>query len=218
LALDTNSLTQNDNARIRWWMVAIFAAVLPALLVPAVWLVGNQGMLAMLTIFFVSALAALAVALTALGRQALPALGFRPAGWRPIVLGSIGAVVVSVAVTQFGLEPEGVKQAMELARDPGSFAASLAVMAILAPVAEETVFRGLLYGWVAGRWGSIAAWLVSSLLFAAAHVEPAHAILVLPLGLWFGWLRRRTGSLWPSLVAHMANNGLAVVAAALLGS
>ena len=38
----------------------------------------------------------------------------------------------------------------------------------------------------------------------------------MPLGLWFGWLRQRTDSLWPSLVAHMANNGLAVVAAALI--
>ena len=52
--------------------------------------------------------------------------------------------------------------------------------------------------------------------FAAAHIEPAHALLVLPLGLWFGWLRQRTDSLWPSLVAHIVNNGLAVVAAALI--
>ena len=89
-------------------------------------------------------------------------------------------------------------------------------MAGLAPLVEELVFRGLLYGWLAGRWGTTVAWLVSSLAFAAAHIEPAHAILVLPLGLWFGWLRRRTGSLWPSLVAHMANNGLAVAAAAYL--
>jgi hypothetical protein len=57
---------------------------------------------------------------------------------------------------------------------------------------------------------------VSSLAFAAAHAEPAHIILVLPLGLWFGWLRRRTYSLWPSLAAHVFNNGLAVVAAAFL--
>jgi uncharacterized protein len=217
LALGDNSLIQNDNARIRWWMIAIFLAVLPFLLVPAVWLLGDHGMLAMLTIFFMSGLMALAVAVTPLGWQALPALGFRPAGWRPIVLGSIGALIVSVAVTQFGLEPQGVKEAMKVARDPARFAASLAVMAILAPVVEETVFRGLLYGWLAGRWGSLAGWLVSSLLFAAAHVEPAHVILVLPLGLWFGWLRRRSDSLWPSLVAHMANNGLAVVVAGLLG-
>ena len=89
-------------------------------------------------------------------------------------------------------------------------------MAVLAPIVEETVFRGLLYGWVAGRWGTIAAWIVSSVLFAAAHYEPAHVILVLPLGLWFGWLRRRTDSLWPSLVAHMVNNGFAVLASVLL--
>ena len=90
------------------------------------------------------------------------------------------------------------------------------MIAGLAPLVEELVFRGLLYGWVAGRWGTVAAWIVSSLAFAAAHVEPAHIILVLPLALWFGWLRRRTDSLLPSLVAHMVNNGFAVAAAALL--
>ena len=74
----------------------------------------------------------------------------------------------------------------------------------------------LLYGWLAGRWGSGMAFIGSSLAFAAAHVELTHVILVLPLGLVFGWLRWRSGSLWPSLVAHMANNGLAVVAAAYL--
>jgi membrane protease YdiL (CAAX protease family) len=57
---------------------------------------------------------------------------------------------------------------------------------------------------------------VSSLAFAAAHTEPAHIILVLPLGLLFGWLRQRTDSLLPSLVAHIANNSLALVAAAYL--
>jgi membrane protease YdiL (CAAX protease family) len=118
-------------------------------------------------------------------------------------------------VSQFG-EPEGVKQAMDVARTPELFVASLAVMALLAPLVEEAVFRGLLYGWLAGRWGTTAAWLVSSVVFAAAHVELAHVLLVLPLGLWFGWLRQRTDSLWPSLMAHVVNNGLAVVAAALI--
>jgi len=89
---------------------------------------------------------------------------------------------------------------------------SLLVMAVLAPLAEELVFRGLLYGWLDGRWGATVAWAVSSLLFAAAHAEPAHVVLVLPLGLWFGFLRWRSGSLWPSLVAHIVNNGMAVVA------
>ena len=124
-------------------------------------------------------------------------------------------LALSIAVSQFGLEPQGMKEAMEVVREPGMLAPSLFVIAGLAPLVEELVFRGLLYGWVAGRWGTAAAWIVSSLAFAAAHVEPAHIILVLPLGLWFGWLRRRTDSLLPSLVAHMVNNGFAVAAAAL---
>jgi uncharacterized protein len=214
LAFDTNPLINKEVPVIRWWMVGIFLATLPALLAPAVWLVGDSGMLPMLAIFFTSSLVALALATAPLGRQALPALGFRPAGYWPVLLGSVAALVVSVTVTQFGIDPQGVREAIKIAREPAQFAASFAIMAILAPLVEEVVFRGLLYGWIAGRWGTIAAWLVSSILFAAAHVEPAHAILVLPLGLLFGWLRRRTDSLWPSLVAHAVNNGVAITAAA----
>ena len=214
MAFDINPLINKEVPVIRWWMVGIFLAVLPALLAPAVWLVGDSGMLPMLAIFFTSSLVALALATAPLGRQALPALGFRPAGYWPVLLGTVGALVVSVTVTQFGIDPQGVREAIKIAREPAQFAASFAIMAILAPLVEELVFRGLLYGWIAGRWGTIAAWLVSSILFAAAHVEPAHAILVLPLGLLFGWLRRRTDSLWPSLVAHAANNGVAITAAA----
>ena len=216
MAESVNPLIQNDLPRIRVWSIVIFLVVLPLLLVPAVWLLRDREMLAMLGLFFISALIALAIAVSPMGWRALPALGFRPAPFWTIVLGTVGALVISVSVTQLGIEPEGVKQAMDVARTPALFVMSLAVMAVLAPLVEEMVFRGLLYGWLAGRWGTTAAWLVSSVVFAAAHVEPAHVLLVLPLGLWFGWLRQRTDSLWPSLMAHVVNNGLAVTAAALL--
>jgi membrane protease YdiL (CAAX protease family) len=209
-------LIQTDFRPIRWWTVAIFVVVMPALLAAGVWLVRDRGMLALLVAFFVAALLALAVAMLPWGWTAFAALGFRRAGWRPIVLGTVIALAISIAVTHLGISPEGIKEAMEVAREPAMFTVSLVVMAGLAPLVEETVFRGLLYGWIAGRWGSMAAWIISSLAFAAAHVELAHVLLVLPLGLWFGWLRRRTDSLWPSLVAHIVNNGIAVAGAVLL--
>ena len=215
MTADANPLIHNDPRPIRGWSILAFLVALPLLLMPAIWLLGEHSMLAMLALFFISGLIALVIAVSPMGRRALPALGFRPARFWTIVLGTVGALLVSVAVSQLG-EPEGVKQALDVARTPSLLVASLAVMALLAPLVEEAVFRGLLYGWVAGRWGTTIAWLVSSILFAAAHVEPAHALLVLPLGLWFGWLRRRTDSLWPSLVAHMVNNGLAVAAASLV--
>jgi membrane protease YdiL (CAAX protease family) len=218
LPVDYNVLMQKDNYRIRWWSVAIFVVLLPALLAPAVWLMAATSMLPLLAAFFGSALLALMIAVLPLGRWAFAALGFRAVGWRPIVLGTLVALAVSVAVTQLGIEPEGIRQAMEIAREPPMFMASLLLMGVLAPFVEEMVFRGLLYGWLAGLWGTTAAWIISSLCFAAAHLELAHVLLVLPLGLWLGWLRRRTDSLWPSLVAHMLNNGLAVAAATLLDS
>ena len=215
MASDSNPLIQNDFNPIRGWAILIFLLALPLLLVPAVWLVRGYGPLVVITAFFGIGLIAVAAAVAPMGRAALPALGFRSVGWRPVVLGVLVTEVLSVAVSQLGIEPEGMKEVSKIAREPG-FVGSLLAMAVLAPLVEELVFRGLLYGWLAGRWGTIVAWIVSSLAFAAAHVEPAHAILVLPLGLWFGWLRRRTDSLWPSLVAHMINNGIAIAAAAYL--
>jgi membrane protease YdiL (CAAX protease family) len=175
-------------------------------------------LLAILAAFYGIGLCSVAVAVAPLGRSAPAALGLRASTWRPVALGALGTIALSLAVSQIGIEPEGVKQAIDAARQPGGFLKSLVVLALLAPLVEELIFRGLVYGWVAGRWGTISGWLVSSLAFAAAHYEPAHIVLVLPLGLLFGWLRRRTDSLLPSLASHIVNNGFAVIAAAFFDS
>jgi membrane protease YdiL (CAAX protease family) len=211
LPTDVNLLNQNAYRPMPWWSLAIFVVVTPAIGALAVWLLPDREMLTILGAFFGSALLGVAVAVAPLGRDALPALGFRAVGWKWPVLGTLATLVLSVAVSQLGIEPQGVKQVVKGL--PGNMLANLVLLALLAPLVEELVFRGLLYGWVAGRWGGLAAWLVSSLAFAAAHYEPAHVVLVLPLGLLFGWLRRRTDSLLPSLVAHILNNGFALLAA-----
>jgi uncharacterized protein len=217
LPTDHNPLIYNESRPIGGRQILLFLVALPLLGFPAVWLLPDRSMLALIGLFFGVGLLAVAVAVAPLGSAALPALGFRAVGWRLVLLGTLATAAVSIAVSQIGLEPQGVKQAMKIAQDPAALVVGLALLAGLAPLVEELVFRGLLYGWLAGRWGPGIAVIGSSLAFAAAHVELAHVILVLPLGLVFGWLRWRSGSLWPSLVAHMANNGLAVVAAAYLG-
>jgi membrane protease YdiL (CAAX protease family) len=220
LPSDANPLEGIDKPAIRGRHLLIFLGICPAVLVLAIYLmrehVAQTGLLGALTLFFVVGLAGVAAAVAPLGWAALPALGFREVGWRPIVFGMIGTLVVSIVMSQIGPEPEGVKEALKVGRDPARLLASLAVIAALAPLAEELVFRGLLYGWLENRWNSGVAWTVSSLAFAAAHYEPAHILLVLPLGLMFGWLRRRTDSLVPSLFAHVANNAFAVIAAAYI--
>ena len=216
MPIDHNALIYNDSPAIGGREIILFLVALPLFGFSAFWLWPDRSLLWVLGLFFGVGLLAVIVAVAPLGRAALYALGFRAVGWKPLVLGTLGTTALSVAVSQLGIEPQGVKQAMNIAREPAAFLITLFLLAGLAPLVEELVFRGLLYGWLESRWGSGLAFVVSSLAFAAAHIEPAHAVLVLPLGLMFGLLRWRTRSLWPSLVAHMANNGMAVAAAAYL--
>lgn len=210
-----NPLNQNDSQRLPGWSVLTFVVVAPLVGLLVFWLLPERSNLVVLSAFFGTCLLALAIAVLPLGRDAPAALGLRPVGWRPIVFGVLGTTVLSFVVSQLGPQPEGVKQVTEGIQGVKAFQ-TLAVLGLLAPVAEELVFRGLLYGWLAGRWSNLVAFIVSSLAFAAAHTEPLHILMVLPLGLWFGWLRWRTGSLVPTIVAHIINNTIAVSAASFL--
>ncbi len=193
----------------------IFLVAAPLIGLVAFWLLPERTNLSVLATFFGTCLLALALAVLPLGRDAPAALGLLPVGWRPIVFAVLGTTVLSFVVSQLGPQPEGVKQVTEGIQGVTALR-TLVVLGLLAPVAEELVFRGLLYGWLAGRWGNLVAFVLSSLAFAAAHTEPLHILMVLPLGFWFGWLRWRTGSLVPTIVAHIINNTIAVSAATFL--
>jgi len=84
------------------------------------------------------------------------------------------------------------------------------IIAGLAPVVEELVFRGAL-------WNALERWLpgpvvigVTSLLFAGFHLDPAQAIPLLFTGAFLGWVRWTTGSVGPAIAVHMVNNALAL--------
>jgi membrane protease YdiL (CAAX protease family) len=211
-----NPLIDNNSQRLPGWSVLAFLVAAPLFGLVAFWLLPERTNLSVLATFFAVGLLGIAVAVLPLGWNAPAALGLRLVGWRPVVLAVVGTTILSFVVSQLGPQPEGVRQVTEGIQGVRALQ-TLAVLGLLAPLAEELVFRGLLYGWLAGRWSNLVAFVVSSLAFAAAHTEPVHILLVLPLGFWFGWLRWRTGSLVPTIVAHMINNTIAVAAAAFLG-
>ena len=212
-----NPLNQKESQRLPGWSMLTFVVVAPLIGLLVFWLLPERSNLVVLGAFFGTSLLALAIAVLPLGRDGPAALGLRPVGWRTIVFGVLGTTVLSFVVSQLGPQPEGVKQVTEGIQGVKALQ-TLAVLGLLAPLAEELVFRGMLYGWLAGRWSNLVAFILSSLAFAAAHAEPLHILLVLPLGFWFGWLRWRTGSLVPTIVAHVINNTIAVSAATFLGS
>lgn len=85
----------------------------------------------------------------------------------------------------------------------------VAVAAGLAPVCEEIAFRGYLQSALRLRLRDGAALAVGAVLFAAMHLNPVSLPGLLLLGALFGWLALRTGSVWPGVAAHAANNAVA---------
>ena len=94
---------------------------------------------------------------------------------------------------------------------PG-LALALFLGAVVAPIAEETFFRGFLFAALRKDYPSWAAAGCTALIFAAGHMVPGAIFPLYVLGFLLAWLRERTGSLWPSIAMHMLNNGLYFVA------
>lgn len=83
---------------------------------------------------------------------------------------------------------------------------------ILAPVTEEVLFRGfLLPSWSRSWLGPVGAVAATSVIFAAMHIQYDVCGMV-AVGLAscvYGWLRLRSGSLLPPILAHCVGNAIA---------
>ena len=85
---------------------------------------------------------------------------------------------------------------------------------VLAPIGEETIFRGFLYrGIAASRWGPITAIILSATGWAVLHAQyDWYGIAsIAVLGLYLGFVRYWSGSLWLTMVLHAVGNGIATL-------
>lgn len=106
-----------------------------------------------------------------------------------------------------------VQEAMtRLGSDGVGFPLALAIVALVAPIVEEIFFRGFLYGGLRGRIGVVGAMLASSVFFTALHFTLELFLPIFVLGLFLAWLYEYTGSLYPGILLHAANNALALIA------
>ena len=82
-------------------------------------------------------------------------------------------------------------------------------LVIVAPIAEEVLFRGYLYGKLKGYVPAIWAALATSLLFGIAHFQWTVGIDVFILSMFLCGLRSLTGSIWAGILVHILKNALA---------
>lgn len=88
---------------------------------------------------------------------------------------------------------------------------ALLLAAVLAPLFEETMFRGAFHGALRRRWRFLAAGLVSGVVFAAVHPQGVLAIPALTaMGFGFAMIREWRGSLIAPMAAHALHNGMLV--------
>ena len=85
------------------------------------------------------------------------------------------------------------------------------VLAVLPAVGEELVFRGVIGRGLVARGGVVHGIFMTSLLFAMAHINPAHAISVFPLGVLLHVVHLATRSILAPILLHFLINGWASV-------
>lgn len=91
----------------------------------------------------------------------------------------------------------------------GQWLLLLVTMALLPGICEEVLFRGAIQG-ILERRGTARGVVITAVLFGLFHLDPWRLIPTMFLGLVLGMLVVRTGSLVPAILAHVANNGVAV--------
>jgi len=94
----------------------------------------------------------------------------------------------------------------------GALLAAALALAIAPALSEEILFRGLLLGRFCARLGTAGGLALSSLLFGMIHLNLAQGAPAVVLGLYFGGLTLRTGSVHAAILCHGINNLVVVFA------
>ena len=150
----------------------------------------------------------------------LPGLGFVRASDRFLVtaagLGFVVPIVGGILTSWLAHGQDLGQTITEIGRGTpfGARVVLLLVVVSVGPLVEETLFRGVFLGALSRHMSSAFAITTSAVLFAMVHLPDLHgAAYALPnlflLGWVCGWLRVRSGSIWPAVLAHGANNLIA---------
>jgi CAAX protease family protein len=209
-----------------WWLLGglLTAIIVPSLLVaPFDPKLKSDGALLVAQAFFDGILLAFAVGVASgwryrEWRQGIARLGMRRFAFGALALAAGVMVTYYLAAgvfTQYVLKPDQQDIGGDLGvGNPNTLIAVFAVLEIvlLAPIAEELFFRGFVYGGLRSKWDFWPAAIVCGLLFGAVHITtgPTAAIPLAALGFALCFIYEKTGSIWPCILAHMFNNGLAL--------
>lgn len=139
--------------------------------------------------------------------------------WTDIGMGVIGfilsmiAALIVTAIAAAIFPWIDMEQAQEVGYDNISgfkdMMMAFLALVVIAPVAEEIVFRGWLYGKLRRHTWAIPAILLTSVAFGAAHGQWNVGITVGVMSVFMCLIREMTGTVYGGIIVHMLKNGLA---------
>ncbi|MBI5264598.1 MAG: CPBP family intramembrane metalloprotease [Bradyrhizobium sp.] len=154
-------------------------------------------------------------------------LALRRASWKNFLIGIVGLAVLvagwDLMSRALGREiaPGFMIDVFKSAREDGVVWLLVLAFCVAAPISEEVLARGFLYrGWSETFLGVPGAILLSSLVWTIVHLQYDLYFIgeVFCIGLWFGYVRHRSQSIWVTIVIHGLNNFAAVVQTFVLAS
>src|SRR5215831_5058327 len=120
-------------------------------------------------------------------------------------------VVVPLQYLQQPLIPQWLKDQFDASRlfqnqRPVEIVLIVLAISTAAPFCEEFVFRGIIQNGLTTRFRPRVALVMTAVLFSAYHLDPVGFVARVELGVLFGALYQRSGTIWPGAMAHAANN------------
>lgn len=145
-------------------------------------------------------------------RAALGRLGFKrfevsqAAKW--VSLGILTYFVFSIAYSVI----IGTPKQDDIAADFGPIPLQILLIVVIAPIAEEVCFRGMLFGGIRTKLPLWAAAPAAGAVFGLLHYSTGWSAVppLIVLGAVFAVVYEKSGSLWPVILMHAVNNALAL--------
>jgi membrane protease YdiL (CAAX protease family) len=139
-------------------------------------------------------------------------------GVRPVRLSALKWVPATYGIYLLCLIPYGLLvhvHQKDIVEDLGALPLQILVIVLAAPICEEVLFRGMLFGGLRERLPRIGAALVSGVVFGGLHATTGISAVppLIIFGILLALLYERTGSILPGILVHMLNNGIVLLLA-----
>ena len=168
---------------------------------------------------FALTLIGIALALATPGQKpaALGSLGLRPPTRSPLLLATLAYLAYVGFAIAYGtvVQPQQEDVTRDLGYGHGGVGTIAAVLLVVtvAPVSEELFFRGFMFGGLRKRLSFLSAALIPAAVWGLLHYTGPDSVGVIPqlafFGLVLAWVYEKSGSLWPAIGVHAANNAIA---------